>query len=121
MRYLRKFNESSDMDDIISDICLELNDEGFRTKFETSYKNGISGRRREILIDLFHSHPGKTFNYDQIKDTIERILKYLGNNLIKIEYIDSSKYQISTLSKNIHSTLNNKDLYQLKIEYINIP
>jgi len=99
MKHLKKFNESKDID-VIKDICLELKDDGFIANVNINNSHiFISGRD----ID-------GTILWDDVKDTVSRLLDYLGDNMTEIIYCDD-KYV------NRYSITDGTGLYFINIIY----
>src|ERR1035437_3484553 len=80
-------NTSEDAIDVIKDICIELYDEGFTMSYET---NPYPVTRKEDDTSIFRLYIRKmisegastTFNYNEVKEVVERIGDYLDNRLI---------------------------------------
>ena len=80
MRYLKKFNESKDVD-VIRDICLELKDMGISVNFN---RNSFS----EYQIFIGYWNDEKMMLWKDVKDSILRLKDYLGDDIKKIYFAD---------------------------------
>jgi len=76
MKHLKKFNEATNID-ILKDILLELEDMGIGSNF---YSNKINR-----YIDI-HGYNFQTIYWDDVKDCILRLKKYLGKNYKQFIY-----------------------------------
>ena len=78
MRYLRRFNESNQLDQSVIDeckhICLELEDDGFITEVNP-YSKGL-------IITLQRNN----FNYSDIEYVVERLKLFLSEFGLNIEW-----------------------------------
>lgn len=80
MKHLREYNESN-LSDTVSDICLDLNDEGFTTSIsEVENRPHISELRIEIKSTPPHHDKG--FRPYKISDTLSRIYSVIGDSLL---------------------------------------
>ncbi len=76
MKYLKKYNESVEeksMEDI-RDICLELEDEGFKVEF-----------KHEHFDSIRISKPNKTFKYEEVKEVMLHLKDYLSHWYIRAD------------------------------------
>ena len=98
MKYLKKFNESKEeeiSEDIIKDICFELNDLGFSTKIRQEVGGKISYIRAN-LADSKKNDQGIYIRqyidvpWEEVKDVVLRFIDYLGNKFIKLMYSSDS-------------------------------
>ena len=87
MKYLKRFNETIDID-IIKDICLELEDMGFYIKiYEKKYYIQLNIKRGEYKPDGCF-----VFSWNnEIKDCLLRIKNYLNYDFISFGYIPAKK------------------------------
>ena len=78
MKYLRKFNESVDINVIkdIEDICLELNDVGEIYAKVNKLKNGST----YVYFDLKDHLDYDGFSFEDISEYVLRIKDFLGDN-----------------------------------------
>lgn len=89
MNHLRRFNESIEKEEPevqeIRDICLELNDIGFRTKADEipSFKRGEI--KIKVTIDDFRKGYRSPFNIYDIKETLERIQDFMTDKGYSVE------------------------------------
>ena len=105
----------SNLFDTISDICLELQDEGFDIKFDE-----VEGREHisELIIKMYnHNHEHVGFKPITIGETIKRIHTVLGVNYInlraKLYKYDSDYYEV-----HINNMIIRKDIiYGIQIRF----
>src|ERR1035437_5653171 len=117
MKHLKTIRifESSEREEDIKDICLELEDDGFSVTY-----NSALGPIKAIGIKLQHhsSHStlvsplkdyGNTdntfFDYEQVKEVVDRIMLYLGDKFVSLYIVDHNQ-QLCTLrvEKGVHFT-----------------
>lgn len=78
MKYLKSFNEASEMDNFteiinnIKDICIELQHEGLIVNVNSPGETRV----KTILIDINKNK--KAFSFGELKDVIYRIIDYLN-------------------------------------------
>lgn len=100
MRHLKKYNESKEeltLQDI-RDICLELQDEGFKIEIEYYY----------VKI----SNPNKKFKYDEVKDVMLRLKDYLGEWYLRTvvnggTYSYACSFNETSLMTHFHTDMTN--------------
>ncbi len=84
MKYLKLFNESqsdSIIDDV-EDICVELKDIGFQTGI------GIPNRFYDKqLCYLSINRKGQYFDYNEVSEVVDRLIRYLGDKFIKLRIL----------------------------------
>jgi hypothetical protein len=105
MRYLKSFNESSTISEIVEnilDICLELTDEGFGVNVENQT---LKQKRQGILVGPIRIKMQKKVTRLVVGRTVHEeeipILKYHYSDVKEvvmriIEYVKSEKYLLST-------------------------
>jgi hypothetical protein len=108
MKHLKTIRifESSEREEDIKDICLELEDDGFSVTY-----NSALGPIKAIGIKLQHhsSHNGNTdntfFDYEQVKEVVDRIMLYLGDKFVSLYIVDHNQ-QLCKLQveKGVHFT-----------------
>jgi len=100
MKYLRKFNESVDTDNL-EDILLELEDMGIGSSYvHESPGHQLSDLTYEkswirISIDLIKSYNNNIYiNWDDVKDCILRIKNYLGDRFIDFRCTTANEWNL---------------------------
>lgn len=128
MRYLRKFNESNNIDKIkgnIKDILVDFKDRKFSVnvignrKFLNVMIEMVYGQRDGIIKEL--SNP---INIIDDEDIFKMLFEYLENmyELQEIRYLEDG-WQVYTLSKNekeyetFLEVLKNKELYKIILQF----
>ncbi len=124
MKYIKQFEsfEGESVDDTVKDICLELIDLGYEVNYNESpskKKRGDKGgfeiiiRKQSITYDRGESDKKVTEIKieGELKEVIERLRDYLGDNLVKMQIyimeglcksgnlLDSGWYNLNTKSK----------------------
>ena len=88
MRYLKRFNESKQLDQSIVDECkdilLELEDIGIKTNIH-SYLSYSPQKNNEKWIQFFFSRK-EEFDYSDIEDVVERLKSYLSEYNLHIKW-----------------------------------
>lgn len=92
MRYLKRFNESKQLDQSVIDECkdilLELEDIGIKTNIH-SYINDQQYNRiinlKKNWIQFFFNRK-EEFDYSDIEDVVERLKSYLSEFGLKIDW-----------------------------------
>jgi len=95
MRYLRKFNESKEVNQSVIDECkdilLELEDIGIKTEIFTYFDSGVSLLNNDGSIDKnwiqFFFTRKEEFDYSDIEDVVERLKLYLSEYDLHINWI----------------------------------
>lgn len=103
MKYLKKYNESVDTEEVINtikDICIELEDEGFSIEIQKHLDSGTpTGGTTTLYIKKYfkqaewHSsaNAGKggecSFSFGVVREVVERLSDYLGENVRHVEYM----------------------------------
>ena len=98
MKYLKRFNESAELDQSVIDECkdilLELEDIGIRNTIHSNLKpilrdpNAIIDKRRQTLenwITIYLTRK-EEFQYSDIEDVIERLKSYLSEFGLHIKW-----------------------------------
>ena len=99
MRYLKRFNESKQLDQSIVDECkdilLELEDIGIKTNIH-SYINDQQYNRiinlKKNWIQFFFNRK-EEFNYSDIEDVVERLKSYLSEYNLHINWQSPTERQ----------------------------
>ena len=95
MRYLKRFNESKQLDQSIVDECkdilLELEDIGIKTNIH-SYLSYSPQKNNEKWIQFFFNRK-EEFNYSDIEDVVERLKSYLSEYNLHIEWMNPTERQ----------------------------
>lgn len=118
MKHLRRFNESL-LSETISDICLDLEDEGYYTSVspESEHRKHIQKLRITKSNDRHISDLSLGFRCSDIKDTLDRIYTVLGENLlstsIRLYNTTESYYEV----KMIDEISNKVKIYGLEIRF----
>jgi len=141
MKYLKYFEGMKDTIEDINDICLELSDKGFIIEVnggsgyqENKYWQKLLIGKTEHLMPDEELFDNKCYQYDEIKEVVERLKQYLGDRLKNIEVcsIDRNvdEYYDQIHDKIIWNKLSNKvdavmpnywylyHVYSVKIEFI---
>ncbi len=99
MRYLKRYNESiiTEVDEVIKDICLELEDNDFNTEISAITDPGLLSYAGSVPLDLsiliikknsYHNITGREvkrmFNMEDIEEVSNRIKDYLGDKFISL-------------------------------------
>ncbi len=92
MKYLRKFNESTDITnnikEDIDDILLELSDNGFHIM---NAKKSGGYWHKAVEKEVYHLTISKInvkwskyepYEYSEISEVVDRLVRYLGDNLL---------------------------------------
>lgn len=110
MKYLKKFTEAivhPDLDqsviDECKDICLELEDIGFKTNIRSYFNNdgqsanriGFSKYGRPKSWIIFYFSRIDKFTYSDIEDVVERLKSYLSNYDLYINWVDRTEKENS--------------------------
>lgn len=86
------FDETiNEMMEDVKDICLELEDEGYSIDIYPEYWPSKEIRRYNLLIEKLDKRPLATrdssrfleFNYSEVEEVVNRIVRYLGENIIE--------------------------------------
>ena len=95
MRYLKRFNESKQLDQSIVDECkdilLELEDIGIKTNIH-SYLSYSPQKNNEKWIQFFFNRV-EEFNYSDIEDVIERLKSYLSEYNLHIKWMSPTEQE----------------------------
>ena len=99
MRYLKRFNESKELDQSVIDECkdilLELEDIGIKTNIH-SYINDQQYNRiinlKKNWIQFFFNRK-EEFNYSDIEDVVERLKSYLSEYNLHINWQSPTERQ----------------------------
>jgi len=85
MKYLKYFEgHSDDLLQDVRDICLELDDIGFRV---IMYKDNQVDDIIKVSIAKYSEDNGFiSFNISEVSDVVDRVKMYLGNRFIGIKY-----------------------------------
>jgi hypothetical protein len=82
-----KLFESTEREEDIKDICLELEDEGFNIEY-----NNVLDPVKSIGINVpYREGAGvisEFFDYDQVKEVVDRIVLYLGDKFVGLYIVD---------------------------------
>jgi len=111
MKYLKKFNEASNIEDI-KDILLEIEDDHYDI-FIYDHKHLVSDRHGSSTISISsHNHYDK-LNWDDIKDCCLRLKDYLGDNFIKFENFEGTlnsngNYRWKEIELNEHTQIDSE-------------
>jgi len=111
MKHLKKFNES--LSETISDICLDLEDDGFYTSVVPGgeYRQHIQVLRITKSNDEYISDLKLGFKPIDIKDTLDRIYNVLGENVLttsmRLYNTNDSYYETKMLQEINHQILVN--------------
>jgi len=114
MKYLKSYNESVISEDIISDICLELEDIGVNISINSPYNFRIEGEMwNEFGVEY------KEITWNDIKDCILRLKDYLGNNFdyIDIQANDQDYEDVDLNNMNLYNIKNNTIISSFIIKY----
>lgn len=104
MRYLKSFNESFNKEyiDNIKDILLELEDDGYITIITKGKFDWISENRIDFI---YISNQLKPFEFSDIKDSMLRLKRFLGEDWISCSVLFSN----SNSADNIDVDINEED------------
>lgn len=94
MRYLKRFNESKQLEksviDDCKDILVELEDIGFKTNIHSYFNSGVSGVNKDGSLDknwiTIYLTRKEEFNYSDIEDVVERLKSYLSEFGLHIKW-----------------------------------
>ena len=88
MKYLKRFNESNQIDQSVIDECkdilLELEDIGIKTNIH-SYLSYSPQKNNEKWIQFFFNRV-EEFDYSDIEDVVERLKSYLSEYNLHIKW-----------------------------------
>lgn len=88
MKYLKKFNESKELDQTVIDECkdilLELEDKGIKTNIH-SHLSYSPQKNNENWIQFFFNRK-EEFQYSDIEDVVERLKSYLSEYNLHIKW-----------------------------------
>ncbi len=90
MKYIKKFESfggkhklDTDTSLVVNDICIELEDKGFTIEFRFYYDNRLELNKGVLYIYKLNSIGDEIpIDFDDVKETIDRIKEYLGDKWI---------------------------------------
>lgn len=104
MKHLRRFNESIDMNQYLSDIFLELEDEGYKVIIKNNSNFHNTAKAIAYYTVIIH---GKTFKLKDIFDLLLTSDDYMGENGW---YLNSMRFRsVSNYDYNRRDSLLNND------------
>lgn len=94
MKYLKRFNESTETKvldqsviDECKDILLELEDLGFKTNIHSYFTSGVMiGKEHNKNWIQFYFSRKEEFDYSDIEDVVERLKSYLSEYNLHIQW-----------------------------------
>jgi hypothetical protein len=117
MKWIKSYKlfESVNEDDI-SDILLELVDEGFKVDHSDPYLNVDYFPLSENHISFVNTAHQKAFKWGIAKDAILRLVDYLGDNMIKIKINTPNKGFLKNL-EDLNSLSDDNPIIAIRIFY----
>ncbi len=120
MKYIKKFESfggkhklDTDTSLVVNDICIELEDKGFTIEFRFYYDNRLELNKGVLYIsklnDIEYELP---IDFDDVKETIDRIKEYLGDKWITMDKIFSN-------SDSEDEEYDLDEIFQIHIEFKN--
>ena len=91
MKYLKRFNESVELDQSVIDECkdilLELEDKSIQTNIRSYLSSGVSiGEEHNKNWIQFFFNRKEEFDYSDIEDVVERLKSYLSEYNLHIQW-----------------------------------
>lgn len=100
MKYLKRFNESNQIDQSVIDECkdilLELEDIGIKTNIH-SYLSYSPQKNNEKWIQFFFNRV-EEFDYSDIEDVVERLKSYLSEYNLHIKWMSPTEQEDNKLT-----------------------
>jgi hypothetical protein len=106
----KSFESVEQASDVVSDICIELEDKGFKVVHHNNLRPNTPDTA-DVLISIPYSdfqvhttHSFPLFKYSDVEEVVERLKDYLGDKIISVKFKISNTWYLEHLLINSHSS-----------------